>query len=54
VDGISTGQFSPARVQIPTGTHTIGLLLKGYEFARRGIQASEGGTVNVNATLLGK
>jgi eukaryotic-like serine/threonine-protein kinase len=51
VDGISTGQFSPARVQIPTGTHTIGFHLKGYEFARRGIQASEGGTVNVNATL---
>ena len=54
VDGISTGQFSPARVQIPTGTHTIGLHLKGYEFARRGIQASEGGTVNVNATLHNK
>jgi serine/threonine protein kinase len=54
VDGISTGQFSPARVQIPTGTHTIGLRLKGYEFTRRGIQASEGGTVNVNATLHGK
>jgi eukaryotic-like serine/threonine-protein kinase len=54
VDGISTGQFSPARVQIPSGTHTIGLRLKGYELARRGIQASEGGTVNVNATLQGK
>jgi hypothetical protein len=51
VDGISTGQFSPARVQIPTGTHMIGLHLKGYELAHRGIQASEGGTVNVNATL---
>jgi serine/threonine protein kinase len=54
VDGITTGQFSPARVQIPSGTHTIGLRLKGYEFTRRGIQASEGGTVNVNATLHGK
>jgi len=54
VDGISTGQFSPARVQIPSGTHTIGLRLKGYEFTRRGIQASEGGTVNVSATLHGK
>jgi eukaryotic-like serine/threonine-protein kinase len=51
VDGISTGHFSPSRVQIPSGTHTIGLRLNGYEFARRGIQASEGGTVNVNATL---
>jgi serine/threonine protein kinase len=54
VDGISTGQFSPSRVQIPSGTHTIGLRLKGYEFARRGIQASEGGTLNVNATLRSK
>jgi len=54
VDGISTGQFSPARVQIPTGTHMIGLRLKGFEFTRRGIDATEGGTVNVNATLRGK
>ncbi|HET7107099.1 MAG TPA: protein kinase [Candidatus Acidoferrum sp.] len=54
VDGISTGQFSPARVQIPTGAHMIGLRLKGYEFARRGIDATEGGTVNVKATLQGK
>ena len=54
VDGISTGEVSPARVQIPSGTHTIGLRLKGYEFARRGIEASEGGTVNVSATLHGK
>jgi serine/threonine protein kinase len=54
VDGIPTGQFSPARVQIPSGTHTIGLRLKGYEFTRRGIEASEGGTVNVSATLHGK
>jgi len=54
VDGIPTGQFSPARVQIPSGTHTIGLRLKGYEFTRRGIEASEGGTVNVSATLHSK
>jgi serine/threonine protein kinase len=54
VDGISTGQFSPARVQIPSGTHMIGLRLKGYELARRGIEATEGGTVSVNATLHGK
>ena len=54
VDGVSTGQFSPARVQIPTGPHMIGLRLKGYEFTRRGIDATEGGTVNVSATLPGK
>ncbi len=54
VDGNSTGQFSPARVQIPSGTHTIGLRLKGYEISRRGIEASEGGTVNVFAKLQSK
>jgi hypothetical protein len=54
VDGIPTGQFSPARVQIPTGPHMIGLRLKGYEFTRRGIDATEGGTLNVSATLHGK
>ena len=51
VDGTSTGEFAPARVQIPSGTHTIGLRLQGYEFARRGIEASEGGTVLINAKL---
>jgi serine/threonine-protein kinase len=54
VDGVSTGQFSPARVQISAGTHMISLRLKGYEFSRRGIDATEGGTVRVNATLRGK
>jgi len=51
VDGIPTGQNSPARVQIPTGTHTVGLRLPGYTFARRGVDASEGGTVQVSAIL---
>jgi len=51
VDGIPTGQNSPARVQIPSGTHTIGLRLPGYVFARRGVETSEGGTVQVNAVL---
>ena len=51
VDGKSSGQFSPARVQIPSGTHTIELRLRGYEITRRGIEASEGGTVLVDARL---
>jgi serine/threonine-protein kinase len=54
VDGNSTGQFTPARVQIPSGTHTIAMKLKGYEVARRGIEASEGGTVLVSAKLQAK
>jgi hypothetical protein len=54
VDGNSTGQLTPARVQIPSGTHTIAMKLKGYEVARRGIEASEGGTVLVSAKLQAK
>ena len=51
VDGNSTGQFTPARVQIPSGIHAITLKLDGYELAKRTVQASEGGTVPINETL---
>ena len=51
IDGTSTGQFSPARVQMPSGSHVIVLRLDGYQIARRGVQASEGGTVFVTETL---
>jgi hypothetical protein len=33
------------------GSHTIALRLNGYQVAERGVQASEGGTVNVTETL---
>jgi hypothetical protein len=51
VDGAPTGQVSPARVQMQAGSHTIALRLNGYQVAKRGVQASEGGTVNVTETL---
>jgi len=51
VDGISTGQFSPARVQIPAGTHIIALKLNGFQVVRRGIEVSEGSTVPVTEEL---
>src|SRR5215469_3666065 len=51
IDGARTGQVSPARVQMPAGSHTIALRLNGYQVAERGVQASEGGTVNVTETL---
>jgi hypothetical protein len=51
VDGAPTGQLSPARVQMQAGSHTIALRLNGYQVAKRGVQASEGGTVNVTETL---
>lgn len=51
IDGAPTGQVSPARVQMPSGSHIIALKLNGYQPARRGVQASEGGTVFVTETL---
>jgi serine/threonine protein kinase len=51
VDGVPANQQTPARVQIPAGTHIIALRLNGYQIAQRGVQASEGGTVSVTETL---
>jgi eukaryotic-like serine/threonine-protein kinase len=51
VDGIPTGQISPARVEIPSGIHTIVMKMPGYQPARRSVQATEGGTVEVEAQL---
>src|SRR2546429_2781115 len=43
VDGTSTGKFTPARVQVPSGVHTITLQLNGFQLAKRTFQVSEGG-----------
>jgi len=51
VDGNSTGQFTPSRIQVPTGLHTVTLKLSGYQPAKRTFQASEGGTVTVDLPL---
>ncbi len=51
VDGASTGQFTPARVQVPAGTHTITLRLNGFQQAKKMFQVSEGGTVNMDESL---
>src|SRR5216683_6244536 len=51
LDGVSTGQFTPARVQIPTGMHTVTLRLNGFQQAKRTFQASEGGTVPIDEAL---
>jgi S1-C subfamily serine protease len=52
VDGTSTGQTTPSRVQVPAGLHTVTVRLTGYQQVRRTIQATEGGTVNItNVTL---
>ena len=51
VDGNSTGQFTPARVQVPTGVHTVTVHLNGFQFAKRTFQASEGGTVPIDVPV---
>jgi serine/threonine-protein kinase len=51
VDGAPANQTTPARVQIPMGSHIIAIRLAGYQVAKRGVQASEGGTVNVIEVL---
>ena len=51
VDGVATGQHSPARVEIPSGIHNIMLKLEGFKAVRNTVQASEGGTVNISPIL---
>jgi serine/threonine-protein kinase len=51
LDGTSTGQFTPARVQVPTGVHTVTLRLNGFQQAKRTFQASEGGTIPLDVPL---
>jgi hypothetical protein len=51
IDGVTTSQFTPSRVQVPVGLHTITLKKKGFVPVRRPVEVSEGGTVSVEATL---
>jgi eukaryotic-like serine/threonine-protein kinase len=51
VDGDSTGRITPARIEIPAGTHTLTLKLDGFRPAKRTVSASEGGTASVTETL---
>jgi hypothetical protein len=51
VDGNSTGQFTPSRIQVPTGLHTVTLKLNGYQPGKRTFQASEGGTITLDVPL---
>jgi serine/threonine-protein kinase len=51
VDGTDTGQRAPARVEVPSGIHTISLRMDGFQAVRQAIQASEGGTVTVSKIL---
>jgi serine/threonine-protein kinase len=51
VDGNSTGRFTPARIELPTGIHNVILRLNGFQPAKRTVQTTEGGTVPIEETL---
>jgi serine/threonine protein kinase len=51
LDEKSTGQTTPARVQVPSGVHVFTLHLEGFKDVRRGVDVSDGGTVDVRALL---
>jgi len=51
VDGTTTSQYSPSRVQLSPGVHTITLKMRGFQPSRTTVQVSEGGTVQVQASL---
>jgi uncharacterized membrane protein len=51
VDGTSTGQFTPARVQMQAGLHNVTLRLNGYQQGKTTVQVSEGGTVPIELSL---
>ncbi len=51
IDGNSTGSVTPARVEMPAGTHTVTLKLSGYRPAKRMVSATEGGTASITETL---
>jgi len=51
VDGNSTGQVTPARIELPTGIHNVSIRLNGFQPTKRTVQTTEGGTVPIDETL---
>jgi serine/threonine protein kinase len=51
IDDKATGQTTPARVQVPSGVHVFTLHLDGFKDLRRGVDVSDGGTVDVRGIL---
>jgi hypothetical protein len=51
VDGNSTGQSTPSRIQLPVGLHTVTLKLDGFQPIKRTVQVSEGGSVTIAEAL---
>jgi hypothetical protein len=51
VDGNSTGQSTPSRIELPVGVHTVTLKLDGFRPLKRTVQVSDGGTVTIVGSL---
>ena len=51
VDGVATGQSTPARVQMTAGMHAVTLLLPGREPVTRRVVVDEGQTVQVSEDM---
>ncbi len=52
IDDFPTGQKTPARIQVSSGVHMFTLTLDGFKDLRRGVEVSDGGTVEVQGRLL--
>jgi Protein kinase domain/PEGA domain len=51
VDDKATGKTTPARVEVPIGMHSLTLTLDGFHPAKRTVEVSDGGTVNIHESL---
>ena len=51
VDDKSTGKSTPARIELPIGMHSVTLTLDGFHAAKRTVEVSDGGTVNIRESL---
>ncbi|HYA97342.1 MAG TPA: PEGA domain-containing protein, partial [Methylomirabilota bacterium] len=51
IDGVASGQTTPARVKTTAGTHRVTLALKGYRSTMRIVAVDEGQTVQVDEAL---
>jgi serine/threonine protein kinase len=51
VDDFPTGQKTPARIQLTSGMHVVILHMEGFKDLRRGVDVSDGGTVEVHGLL---
>jgi len=52
VDGVATGQKTPARIEISSGIRNITLKLDGYRNFRSAVEASDGGTVSISPNMI--